>query len=54
MNKWVYNISLLVGGLLHLVGASLWNLPAGLATTGLLIIFLTLAGARSANTVRGG
>lgn len=41
----VYNFSLLVGLLLVSLGIGLWNVPAGIATAGALLIVLTILNA---------
>lgn len=40
-----YNVALLIGWSLVAVGVSLWNLAAGLATAGALLIALTILNA---------
>lgn len=48
MNAHVLNASLLIGLLLVSAGALLWNVPFGLASTGGLLILLSLYVARLA------
>lgn len=42
MTLLTYNLSLLIGLLLTAIGIGLWNVAAGLAAGGLLLIVLTI------------
>jgi hypothetical protein len=48
MNKHVYNASIMAGITLCSVGAGLAYLPAGLIVGGVLVLALTVSGARMA------
>lgn len=48
MKRHVYNIALGVGVLLFASGTLLYSVPLGLTATGVLVIGLTLFGARAA------
>jgi heme A synthase len=51
MNLNVFNLALLLGWLLVLIGGCLWHPAAGLAVAGLLLIILTIYVARLAGGV---
>lgn len=51
MRAWVYNLALVVGVGMISVGAGMVYLPAGLITAGVIVLALTLAGARIAGRV---
>lgn len=54
MNQHVYNIAVAAGIALTAIGVGLWNLAAGIATAGVLILGFTVYGAELARrTVRG-
>lgn len=52
MQAWVYNLSIAAGVALVSAGAGLVYLPAGLITAGVLVLALTIAGARIAGRAR--
>lgn len=53
MNPTVYNVSIATGVALVSVGAGMVYVPAGLITAGVLVLALTVAGARLAAGGRG-
>lgn len=53
MNRHIYNGSLLAGVLLVSTGAGMVYMPAGLITGGVLVLALTIFGARLAAGARG-